>query len=118
MTAVGGTSLAVGKGDTYLWETGWGTEKAVLSGDGKSWVDFPGAFNSGAGGGTSRTVAQPYGQKGVVPDAPAKAYDSAGNRVVPDIAAIARVDCVNGYAATGARPRPYGPSARTAHCKP
>ncbi|WP_128437210.1 S53 family peptidase [Streptomyces cyaneus] len=89
VTAVGGTSLAVGKGDKYLWETGWGTEKAVLSGDGKSWVDFPGAFNSGAGGGTSRTVAQPYWQKGVVPDALAKAYNSAGNRVVPDIAAIA-----------------------------
>ncbi|MGN9762163.1 S53 family peptidase [Streptomyces sp. SD31] len=89
VTAVGGTSLAVGKGDTYLWETGWGTEKAVLSGDGKSWTDFPGAFNSGAGGGTSRTVTEPYWQKGVVPDALAKANSADGNRVVPDIAAIA-----------------------------
>ncbi|MDO0915483.1 S53 family peptidase [Streptomyces sp. DT2A-34] len=89
VTAVGGTSLAVGKGDTYLWETGWGTEKAVLSADGKSWTDFPGAFNSGAGGGTSRTVTEPYWQKGVVPDALAKANSADGNRVVPDIAAIA-----------------------------
>ncbi|MFJ8532749.1 protease pro-enzyme activation domain-containing protein [Streptomyces sp. NPDC093591] len=89
VTAVGGTSLAVGKGDTYLWETGWGTQKAVLSADGKSWTDFPGAFNSGAGGGTSRTVAEPYWQKGVVPDALAKANSADGNRVVPDIAAIA-----------------------------
>lgn len=89
VTAVGGTSLAVGKGDKYLWETGWGAEKAVLSADGRSWTDFPGAFNSGAGGGTSRTVAEPYWQKSVVPDALAKANSAGGNRVVPDIAAIA-----------------------------
>ncbi|MFI7497402.1 protease pro-enzyme activation domain-containing protein [Streptomyces sp. NPDC049687] len=89
VTAVGGTSLAVGKGDKYLWETGWGTEKALLSDDGKSWTNFPGAFTSGAGGGTSRTVAEPYYQKGVVPNALATANNAAGNRVVPDIAAIA-----------------------------
>ncbi|MBK3638208.1 S8/S53 family peptidase, partial [Streptomyces sp. MBT97] len=89
VTAVGGTSLAVGKNDKYLWETGWGTDKASLSADGKSWTDFPGAYTSGAGGGTSRTVAQPYYQKGVVPKALATANNAAGNRVVPDIAAIA-----------------------------
>jgi subtilase family serine protease len=89
VTAVGGTSLAVGKNDKYLWETGWGTEKAVLSADGKSWTNFPGTFNSGAGGGTSRTVAEPYYQKGVVPQSLATANNAAGNRVVPDIAAIA-----------------------------
>ncbi|MFJ8359830.1 protease pro-enzyme activation domain-containing protein [Streptomyces sp. NPDC093984] len=89
VTAVGGTSLAVGKNDTYQWETGWGTEKALLSSDGKSWVGFPGAFTSGAGGGTSKTVAEPYYQKGVVPDALANANNATGNRVVPDIAAIA-----------------------------
>ncbi|MES5825073.1 S53 family peptidase [Streptomyces sp. RG80] len=89
VTAVGGTSLAVGKGDKYLWETGWGTQKATLSADGKSWTDFPGAFTSGAGGGTSKTVAEPFYQKGVVPDALAKANNAAGNRVVPDISAIA-----------------------------
>ncbi|MFD7996039.1 S53 family peptidase [Streptomyces mexicanus] len=89
VTAVGGTSLAVGKGDTYLWETGWGTEKATLSADGTSWEGFPGAYTSGAGGGTSRTVPQPYYQKGVVPNTLATANSAAGNRVVPDIAAIA-----------------------------
>ncbi|WP_043682104.1 S53 family peptidase [Streptomyces xylophagus] len=89
VTAVGGTSLAVGKGDKYLWETGWGTEKALLSADGKSWTSFPGAFTSGAGGGTSKTVAEPFYQKGVVPDALAKANSATGNRVVPDISAIA-----------------------------
>jgi subtilase family serine protease len=89
VTAVGGTSLAVGKGDKYQWETGWGTEKATLSADGKSWTNFPGAYTSGAGGGTSRTVPQPYYQKNVVPKALATANNAAGNRVVPDIAAIA-----------------------------
>ena len=89
VTAVGGTSLAVGKSDTYLWETGWGTDKANLSADGRSWTDFPGPFTSGAGGGTSRTVAEPSYQKGVVPGALAKADSADGNRVVPDIAAIA-----------------------------
>mgnify|MGYP003781072169 CR=1 FL=1 len=89
MTAVGGTSLAVGKGEKYLWETGWGTQKATLAADGKSWTGFPGAFTSGAGGGTSKTVAEPYYQQGVVPPALAKANSADGNRVVPDIAAIA-----------------------------
>ncbi|WP_369246140.1 protease pro-enzyme activation domain-containing protein [Streptomyces sp. R41] len=89
VTAVGGTSLAVGKDDKYLFETGWGTEKAVLSDDGKSWTNFPGAFTSGAGGGTSKTVAEPFYQKGVVPNALATANSAAGNRVVPDISAIA-----------------------------
>ncbi|WP_129309482.1 S53 family peptidase [Streptomyces sp. L2] len=89
VTAVGGTSLAVGKHNKYEWETGWGTEKATLAADGKSWTGFPGAFTSGAGGGTSKTVPQPYYQKGVVPNALATANNAAGNRVVPDIAAIA-----------------------------
>ncbi|MCD9874313.1 S53 family peptidase [Streptomyces guryensis] len=89
VTAVGGTSLAVGKSNNYQWETGWGTKKALLSADGKSWTNFPGAFTSGAGGGTSKTVAEPYYQKGIVPDALATANSADGNRVVPDIAAIA-----------------------------
>ncbi|WP_240529654.1 S53 family peptidase [Streptomyces mangrovisoli] len=89
VTAVGGTSLAVGKGDKYEFETGWGTEKATLSADGKSWTDFPGAFTSGAGGGTSKTVAEPAYQKGVVPKSLATANNASGNRVVPDISAIA-----------------------------
>ncbi|MFF6998618.1 protease pro-enzyme activation domain-containing protein [Streptomyces sp. NPDC008313] len=89
VTAVGGTSLAVGKHNTYQWETGWGTERAVLSDDGRSWTDFPGAYTSGAGGGTSRTVTQPYYQRGVVPNSLARANGTAPMRTVPDIAAIA-----------------------------
>jgi subtilase family serine protease len=89
VTAVGGTSLAVGKDDSYLWETGWGTLKAALSDDGTSWTGFPGAFTSGAGGGTSRTVPQPFYQRGVVPTALATANGAAPMRTVPDVAAIA-----------------------------
>ncbi|WP_326730588.1 S53 family peptidase [Streptomyces phaeochromogenes] len=89
VTAVGGTSLAVGKGDTYKWETGWGTLRATLSDDGKSWTDFPGTYTSGAGGGTSATVKQPFYQRGVVPSALAKANGKQAMRTVPDISAIA-----------------------------
>jgi subtilase family serine protease len=89
VTAVGGTSLAVGKNDKYLFETGWGTERAVLSDDGRSWTGFPGAFTSGAGGGTSATVAQPYYQRGVVPNSLARANGSTPMRTVPDISAVA-----------------------------
>ncbi|WP_371597612.1 protease pro-enzyme activation domain-containing protein [Streptomyces sp. NBC_00564] len=89
VTAVGGTSLAVGKGDKYKFETGWGTERAVLSADGAGWTDFPGTFTSGAGGGTSKTVSQPFYQKGVVPSSLAKANGTTAMRTVPDISAVA-----------------------------
>ncbi|MFF3173564.1 protease pro-enzyme activation domain-containing protein [Streptomyces sp. NPDC057900] len=89
VTSVGGTSLAVGKHDTYKWETGWGTTNAPLSADGKSWKGFPGAYTSGAGGGTSSTVEQPFYQRGVVPDSLAKANGKTRMRTAPDIAAVA-----------------------------
>ncbi|MFG2560168.1 protease pro-enzyme activation domain-containing protein [Streptomyces sp. NPDC048496] len=89
VTSVGGTSLAVGKHDSYQWETGWGTMKASLAADGKSWTGFPGAYTSGAGGGTSSTVKQPFYQRGVVPDSLAKANGKARMRTAPDIAAVA-----------------------------
>lgn len=56
VTGVGGTSRAVGQGDTYRWETGWGTWKAVLTDDSTRWRGLPGAFNGGAGGGPSSLV--------------------------------------------------------------
>jgi subtilase family serine protease len=89
VTAVGGTSLAVGKNDKYQWETGWGTLQASLSANGKNWTGFPGAFTSGAGGGTSTTVAQPFYQKGVVPTSLSEANGTAPMRTMPDISAVA-----------------------------
>jgi subtilase family serine protease len=89
VTAVGGTSLAVGKGDKYLWETGWGTTKTTLSSDGKSWASLPGGFLYGGGGGTSGIYAQPFYQRGVVPDSLALANGGlTKQRVVPDISAV------------------------------
>ncbi|MER6118415.1 S53 family peptidase [Streptomyces sp. NPDC001743] len=89
VTSVGGTSLAVGKNNTYQWETGWGTLNAPLAADGTSWTGFPGAYTSGAGGGTSSTVKQPFYQRGVVPDSLAKANGKTRMRTAPDIAAVA-----------------------------
>jgi subtilase family serine protease len=90
VTAVGGTSLAVGKHGNYEFETGWGTGKSALSADGKSWVGFPGAFHGGAGGGTSARTTQPWYQRGIVPAALSHANGTkAAMRVVPDVAAVA-----------------------------
>ncbi|NLU74446.1 S8/S53 family peptidase [Streptomyces sp. HNM0575] len=89
VTAVGGTSLAVGKGNSYKFETGWGTDQAPLSKNGKSWKGLPGPFTSGAGGGTSKSYDQPFYQRGVVPDALAKANGPTRQRVLPDVAAVA-----------------------------
>ncbi|WP_329179003.1 S53 family peptidase [Streptomyces sp. NBC_01477] len=89
-TSVGGTSLAVGKNDKYQWETGWGTKRAPLSADGKTWTGFPGPYTSGAGGGTSKLYDQPFYQRGVVPDSLALANGgTVKQRVEPDIAAVA-----------------------------
>lgn len=89
VTSVGGTALAVGKHDKYLWETGWGTLNAPLAADGRSWEGFPGAYTSGAGGGTSSTVKQPFYQRGIVPDSLARANGKTRMRTAPDIAAVA-----------------------------
>ncbi|WP_042419385.1 S53 family peptidase [Streptacidiphilus anmyonensis] len=88
VTAVGGTSLGIGADGQYLFETGWGTDKATLAPSGTAWSSLPGAFLAGAGGGTSSRVAQPSFQANVVPAALAD-YSGAKHRVVPDIAAVA-----------------------------
>ena len=91
VTAVGGTSLAVGADDEYLFETGWETGRSVLT-DG-AWVpDLPGTFRGGAGGGSSCQFAQPWYQVGVVPDAiatlPDRVCGTFKGRAVPDVATL------------------------------
>lgn len=89
-TAVGGTSLAVGADGRRMFETGWETGKSVLT-NGVYNPGPPGAYQSGAGGGTSVIFKEPYYQKGVVPDALAQ-ENQKGNqkgRVVPDVSAVA-----------------------------
>ncbi len=87
VTAVGGTSLAVGATGGYLFETGWQTGRSALV-DGAWSPAYPGAYLYGSGGGTSRLFAQPVYQAGVVPTALATAHSATPARVVPDIAAL------------------------------
>ena len=78
VTSVGGTSIAIDKNDSRLWETGWGTTRYSLADDGESWAR-PGTFLYGAGGGFSRVFPRPWYQESVVPGEPE-------GRAVPDIA--------------------------------
>ena len=96
VTAVGGTSLAVAKDDSYQFETGWGTKRNRLNCDGllrtagNAWCGSE-TYLYGAGGGTSRLFAEPDYQQGVVPAALANRWRSQtgqAGRVVPDVAAV------------------------------
>ena len=86
VTAVGGTSLAVGAGNNYLFETGWGT--TTSSWTGSAWSPTPpGDWLYGSGGGVSRIFAEPAYQVGVVPASVFTAQGRTG-RAVPDISAL------------------------------
>ena len=82
VTGVGGTSLALDAQGRRRFEYGWESTYAPL--DGKTW----GApiFGGGSGGGTSKIFAQPFYQRGVVPNSLATRNGSTPQRVVPDIA--------------------------------
>jgi subtilase family serine protease len=88
VTAVGGTSLGVGKDDNYLFQTGWGTTSTTLTSG--AWAPVPpGDHLYGAGGGTSRLFAEPDYQKPVVPKKLANAnHGKGGGRVVPDVSLV------------------------------
>lgn len=89
VTAVGGTSLAVGASDNYLFETGWGTTTSSWKASTSSWSPTPpGSWLYGAGGGVSRVFAEPWYQKGVVQSSVFTAQGHTG-RAVPDISAFA-----------------------------
>jgi subtilase family serine protease len=79
VTAVGGTSTAIGAGGELLWQTGWGTNKYNLSANGKGWVPaFTPPFLYGSGGGFSTLFNRPAYQNGVV-------HEAAAGRAVPDV---------------------------------
>jgi len=104
VTAVGGTSLAVGPGNTYLFETGWGTTRSRWTdakgnfcngAPGVKWSPAPpGVWLYGAGGGVSRIFSEPPWQVGVVPQSVFDAMGRTG-RAVPDVSAFA--DVTTGY---------------------
>jgi subtilase family serine protease len=74
VTAVGGTSTAIGATNALGWQTGWGTQKYSLSADGTGWNSV--GFLYGAGGGQSSLFAKPAYQNKVTP---------GSQRSVPDI---------------------------------
>ena len=82
LTAVGGTSLAVGAHDNYLWETGWVTDLARLNKPATAWKPAPpGTFFAGTTGGIS-SFAEPYYQQGVVSG---NVINGKAKRAVPDV---------------------------------
>ncbi len=102
-TAVGGTSLQVGKGNARIGELGWSTSKSELCNATLETAEYPGcqpstlntwlppapgAYDYGGGGGTSYEYPEPAYQQGVVPTELAErnsAITGIRNRVEPDI---------------------------------
>ena len=90
VTSVGGTSLGIGRHGQYLWESGWGTTNSNWNGS--VWKPkAPGNFLGGSGGGVSHVFAQPWYQKGIVPDSVAM-WKGKLRRSEPDIAMDADPD--------------------------
>jgi subtilase family serine protease len=99
VTAVGGTSLAIGKNNNYEFETSWGTLIDPLAKNGKSWESaapgkYPSGFDGAGGGGVSIEYQQPSYQKGVVPASlshrlPGGTQSKVAMRVLPDVSALA-----------------------------
>jgi subtilase family serine protease len=101
VTSVGGTSLAIGQSDNYMFETSWGTVLDPLAPGGGAWSftppgtteDLQNFYAGSGGGGVSTAYAQPWYQKAVVPQSLATAVPEGAARtpmrVVPDVAALA-----------------------------
>ncbi|MFB9834899.1 S53 family peptidase [Actinoallomurus acaciae] len=96
VTAVGGTTLAVGADGREAFQTGWGDIRVDKTSDGTGWTPVPPAgypanFYQGGGGGTSADYQQPSWQAGVVPASLSKTLPDGSTtttpmRVVPDVA--------------------------------
>jgi len=87
VTAVGGTALGVTQDNARLFELGWQSGTSTWNTTTSKWG--PLSYLYGGGGGTSRLFAQPWYQKGVVPNAIATYNGTApAARVVPDVSAL------------------------------
>lgn len=102
VTAVGGTSLAIGKNGTAIADYPWGDNVTQPDAAGTGYTTpLPGDFQGGSGGGVSALFAQPGYQRPVVPAALATGGGrAAARRVVPDISADAGSNWLIGF--TGA----------------
>jgi subtilase family serine protease len=102
VTAVGGTSLAIGKNGSAVADYPWGDNVTQVNAARTGYAELPpGDFEAGSGGGVSAVFAQPRYQRPVVP-APLATDGGAvpARRVVPDIAANAGNNWLVGF--TGA----------------
>jgi subtilase family serine protease len=81
VTSVGGTSLGVGSGNSYVGETGWSTlRQRLVYVDGTPDHWGAGVFTGGGGGGPSHIFPAPWYQSGVDTD--------NGMRTTPDISMV------------------------------
>ena len=105
-TAVGGTSLGVGKTGQRLFETGWSNEYLALNRKGTGYIDE--GIAGAAGGGPSLLWKEPGYQKGVVPTSMTRpgAGNVSGLRAVPDISALA--DNLTGFSVAITEPGKQG----------
>src|SRR5438552_7180069 len=91
VTAVGGTSLAVGANNTYLFETGWDTSTYSCNKSTLACTRAPGCAGwlYGSGGGVSCLFSRPSYQSALTVTAdPATQCSGFAGRAVPDVAAL------------------------------
>jgi subtilase family serine protease len=98
VTAVGGTSLAVGASNNYLFETGWGTTRSrwnttcsTTNPPTNTWCPAPanGVWLYGSGGGVSCIFARPSYQAGLTATAGSQTLcPGHAGRAIPDISAF------------------------------
>jgi subtilase family serine protease len=88
-TSVGGTSVAIGKTNNLLFQTGWQSATSSLTPDRSAWT-AP-SYLYGGGGGTSEDFAQPWYQTLAVPAALStrllNGNTTSPKRVGPDVSA-------------------------------
>lgn len=85
LTSVGGTSLAIGAKNNYLYEVPWDNEGTQLNSAGTAWDPSPpGEFDSGTTGGIT-TFPEPSYQAGVVSG---NTVAGSAKRAIPDVATL------------------------------
>jgi subtilase family serine protease len=109
VTAIGGTSLAIGQNGTAVADYPWGDNITQVDAAGTGYAALPpGGFAAGSGGGISQ-FAEPGYQQPVVPAALATdSGTSPAGRVVPDISADAGSNWLIGYTGAEGQQGVYG----------
>src|SRR5579875_3031548 len=108
VTAVGGTSLAIGSKGTAVADYPWGDHVAQVNPGGTGYTTpLPGPFEGGSGGGVS-VFPEPGYQKPVVPTALATHNGaSSPHRVIPDVSADAGIQWLVGFTGAGGHQGTY-----------